>query len=83
MKDVKLIISDADLDKEFVGTSFGDSFQRDLVKWCLMKKTCDFSDGGTITRICQDLKLLGKTRKITKKGKHYLWAAFHEHYNNV
>lgn len=83
MRDVKKIVSDIDLNKEFKGTNFGGANQRDLVKWCLMKMVCGFNDGHTIMCICRDLKLLGKTWKMTKKGKSYLWASFHEHYTRA
>ncbi|MCF6216834.1 MAG: hypothetical protein L3J58_11775 [Emcibacter sp.] len=80
MSDVTKIVSDNALDKEFENTNFGVADQRELVKWCLMKTIGGFSDGYTITCICQDLKLLSKTRNITKKGGRYLWAAFYSSY---
>lgn len=82
-RDVKKIVTDIEMDKEFERTSFGDANRRHLIKWSLMKRVSGWHDGGTITFICQNLKLLGKTHKLTQKGRRYLWAAFYEHYNEA
>jgi len=79
---IKELVTDEEIEEAKGYANFGPSDIRELIKWCLMKTVCDFSDGGTITHICRDLGLLTKNRNITKKGKHYLWLAFREHYKS-
>lgn len=84
MRKIEELISDEDLEAEFIFTDFGDISYRDIVKYSLLKYACGYSTGHTALCCCENLGLVKMTsaRKfvITKFGKEYLYIAF---YNNV
>jgi len=70
----------ADIDAAFRGTNFGTAGEtpegrRNLVAHCVLKRACDFREGGTITAICKELGLLTPRGTPKRKAKH--WAYCH------
>lgn len=73
-----MIISDREIEIAFLGTNFGTANHRELLEVSVLKKLVDYHCGYTITRIMQGLGLIGKTGKVTKKGKLFVREAYHE-----
>lgn len=63
-----MIISDEELEQAFKNTNFGTDNYRALLNTSVLKKLVGYHCGWTITCIMKDLKLIGKTEKVTKKG---------------
>lgn len=66
--DASLIISDREIQDAFAGTNFGVTDYRSLLNTSVLKKLVNYHCGHTITCIMQELGLIGKTGKVTKKG---------------
>lgn len=73
-----MIISDREIEIAFLGTNFGPVHHRKLLEVSVLKKLVDYRCGHTITCIMQGLDLIGKTGKVTKKGKLFVREAYHE-----
>jgi hypothetical protein len=63
-----MIITDEELSKAFAGTNFGHTNYHELLNASVFKKLVGYHCGHTITCIMQELGLIGKTGKPTKKG---------------
>ncbi len=64
----QMIISDKEIRDAFEGTNFGEPDYRNLLNRSVLKKLVNYHCGHTITCIMQELGLIGKTGKVTKKG---------------
>lgn len=75
---VQEIVSDEQVIKAFENTNFGKNPDyRELIRQCLLKYHTIYTDGHTITCVCNELGLLGVKNKLTKKGKTYLFYAYY------
>lgn len=63
-----MLISDEELEKAFRNVNFGVADHRALLNASVLKKLVGYHCGWTITCIMKDLKLIGETEKVTKKG---------------
>lgn len=63
-----MIITDEEIQMVFTNTNFGVTDYRGLLNSSVLKKLVGYHCGWTITCIMRDLKLIGKTDKVTKKG---------------
>lgn len=63
-----MVVTDEDIDKAFEGTNFGTKDYRTLLNYSVLKKLVGYHCGWTITCIMKELKLIGKTGKVTKRG---------------
>ncbi len=73
------IVSDEEISKAFLGTSFGDSLPRNLVNEGVLKRVCWYHNGYTLDLILGKLGLVTpKKKRLTKKGREYLWAICYE-----
>ncbi|MDD0837858.1 hypothetical protein PSQ40_04670 [Curvibacter sp. HBC61] len=70
------IVSDAEIEQAFRGTNFGGADHRELLNVSVLKKLVGYHCGHTITTIMQELKLIGKTGKPTKRGVLLVREAF-------
>lgn len=73
-----MTVSDAELKEAFRGTNFGVADHRELLNVSVLKKLVGYHCGWTITCIMKELKLVGKTEEVTKKGKLLVREAYHE-----
>ena len=73
-----MVVTDEEIAKAFDGTDFGGGDHRELLNTSVLKKSVDYHCGFAITCIMKDLKLIGKTGKVTKKGKYLLREAYHD-----
>lgn len=71
-----MVITDEEIEKAFNGTNFGRTDYRELLNVSVLKKSVGYHCGHTITCIMHDLKLIGKTGKVTKKGIMLLREAY-------
>ena len=74
---VSEIVSDHDVANVFHGTNFGSSCPRKIIADTLLKLHCDYATGSTAMQCCHELGLIGKTRRLTKRGRYYLFWAYH------
>ncbi|MDD0817176.1 hypothetical protein PSQ39_21255 [Curvibacter sp. HBC28] len=70
------IVSDAEIEQAFRGTNFGSADHRKLLNVSVLKALVGYHCGHTITTIMQDLKLIGKTCKPTKRGVRLVREAY-------
>ncbi len=70
------VVSDRQLEIAFSGSDFGRRDHRTLLEISVLKRAVDYHCGWTITQIMMDLRLIGKTGKVTKKGKEFLRDAY-------
>lgn len=73
-----MVISDEEIEKAFQNTNFGSTNHRKLLEVSVLKRLVDYHCGWTITEIMKELNLIGKTEKVTKKGKEFVREAYHE-----
>lgn len=73
-----MVLSDEEIEKAFKGTNFGHTNYRELLNASVLKKLLDYHCGWTITCIMKELGLIGKTEKVTKKGKLLVREAYRE-----
>lgn len=72
-------ISDEAITAAWGNANFGENIdKREIIANALLKYACGYVTGRTIECICAELKLIGKTRNLTKLGKQYLYT-FYEH----
>lgn len=71
------IVTDKQIQYAFLNTNFGRSDHRKLLEASVLKKLVDYPCGYTITVIMQELQLIGKTGKVTVKGKQFIRHAYH------
>lgn len=77
--ELALLVSDEELQRVFAGTNFGNACHREILAETLLKIAGDFSTGSTAMACCQELGLLGQNRinrRLTKKGRRYLYYAW-------
>ena len=72
------IVTDKQIQDAFLNTNFGRSDHRKLLEASVLKKLVDYHCGHTITRIMEELQLIGKTGKVTMKGKKFIRQAYHQ-----
>jgi len=72
------IVSDADLKKAFGHANFGNTTEREVIKFALLKANCGYHNGHTADCIIKELGLINEKRKLLKKGKEYLFWSFYE-----
>jgi hypothetical protein len=63
-----LPVSDDEIAAAFRNTNFGHTNYRELLNASVLKRLVGYHCGHTITIIMQELKLIGKTEKPTKRG---------------
>lgn len=71
------IISDAEIQEAFRGTNFGRTDFRELLRTSVFKKMLGYHCGYMITTIMKGLGLIGKTEKVTVKGRNLLRQEYH------
>ena len=71
-------VTDAEIAEAFRFTNFGHSRHRELLNVSVLKKLVGYHCGHTITTIMQELRLIGKTGKPTKRGIQLVRDAFAE-----
>ena len=72
------IVTDKQIQYAFLNTNFGGSNPRKLLEVSVLKKLVDYHCGHTITQIMETLGLIGKTGKVTMKGKKFIRQAYHQ-----
>lgn len=72
------IITDKEIENAFKGTNFGHTRYRELLEASVFKKLVGYHCGHTVTCIMQELGLIGKTGKPTKKGIQLVRAAYND-----
>jgi hypothetical protein len=73
------IISDEAITAAWGNANFGEDVdKREIISNALLKYACGYVTGHTIECICTELKLIGKTRNLTKSGKQYLYAFYEQ-----
>lgn len=71
-------ISDAEIERAFIGTNFGDnSNHRKRLAMAVLKKLTGYWSGSTITRIMRDLRLVDVHDNVTKRGKDFCLGQFY------
>lgn len=74
---VEEIITDDEVDNIHGHANFGSTSKRGVIAFSLLKYACGFYTGSTARRIVTDHRLITpKGKKLTKKGREYLWAVF-------
>lgn len=71
-----MIVTDEEIQKAFQNTNFGTTEYRKLLEVSVLKKLVEYHCGWTITCIMRDLKLIGKSGKVTKKGILFVREAY-------
>jgi hypothetical protein len=61
-------VSDEEIATAFKNTNFGTDKHRELLNASVLKKLVGYHCGHTITVIMKELRLIGKTGKVTKRG---------------
>lgn len=69
-------VTDADIERVFENTNFGASDHRKLLGASVFKKLVGYHCGFTITSIMEQLGLIGRTGKPTKKGIEFVRHAY-------
>lgn len=72
------VVSDEEIAVAFEGTNFGRTDYRTLLNASVLKKLVGYHCGHTITVIMQELALIGKTGKPTKRGIALVREAFRQ-----
>lgn len=72
------IVTDKQIQYAFLNTNFGRNDHRKLLEASVLKKLVDYHCGHTITCIMEKLQLIGKTGKVTVKGKKFIREAYHQ-----
>ena len=72
-------MNDSDIEAAFAGTNFGgteetDAGRRGLMLECILKCATGYSDGFTITSICQGFGLVDMMNAATKEGMQWMFA---------
>jgi len=76
MKELKELVSDADVQDAFKGTNFGSEKPRNIIFDTLLKRATGYHAGHTAEAIAIELKLISpKAKKLTRKGGTYLYSA--------
>ncbi len=75
------IVTEAELKEAFENTNFGETSNRDVINYNLLKITCGFHIGFTARSILKELQLLHPNNLLTKKGGEYLYEVFGAHSN--
>lgn len=75
---VQEIVSDEEVENAFIFTDFGNRTPKEVIMDTLMKIVCEYEAGRTAYSCCSELGLItyNNPRKLTKKGKQYLYAAY-------
>jgi len=71
-------VPDAEIEWEFEGTNFGSINHRKVLEQGVLQCLADYSCGHTLTQIMLRLQLIGKSGRVTKKGRKFLFSAFHD-----
>lgn len=74
--DEKEIVTDEEMEKAFAFANYGTMPHRDVLKFAVLKYASGFEQGYTSAQIILELGLINSKKKLTKKGRSYLWAAF-------
>ena len=69
-------VSDEDINKAFFNTSFGDIHRRRYLASSVLKLQAGYHVGYTITCILKELSLLSPNKRVTKKGRAFLWLEY-------
>lgn len=72
------VITDKQIQDAFLNTNFGNRNHRRLLEVSVLKKLVDYHCGHTITCIMEKIQLIGKTGKVTMKGKKFIRQAYHQ-----
>lgn len=64
-----MVITDEEIEQAFKGTNFDHTKYRELLSASVFKRAVGYHCGWTITTIMKELKLIGKSETITKRGK--------------
>lgn len=79
--DIKELCTDEDIARVFTGTNFGAKRDnRQIIADTLLKIAGDYFTGHTALMCCRELGLLTNSKhitRLTKKGRRYLFWAFH------
>lgn len=79
--DIKELVTDEEVETAFGGTNFGAMRDhRQIIADTLLKIAGDYCTGHTALTCCQYLGLIGKSKRsarLTKKGRRYLFWAYH------
>lgn len=72
------VLTDAEIEVAFEGANFGHANYRSLLASSLLKTLVGYHCGHTITTIMTNMRLIGKTGLVTKKGKRIVAQAFND-----
>lgn len=76
-QELRKLVTDEEIDKAWGNANFGSESKRDVIKDALLQLAGDFRTGHTAECILKELGLVGTNISLTKKGKRYLFYAFH------
>lgn len=63
------VVTPPELEAAFLGTDFGGADNRQLLHASVLKKAVGYHCGHTITRVMQDLRLIGKNGNLLERGR--------------
>ncbi len=75
--DLLKLVSDEQITSAWGNANFGNTNKRDVIKDALLQIAGDFHTGHTAECILKELGLVSPKRALTKKGRRYLFYAFH------
>lgn len=70
------VITDEEIERIHANANFGSMPKREVVNLGVLKVAAGFRMGHTATQICSEHGLITKGYRLTKKGRHYLWAVY-------
>lgn len=72
------VINDEEIEAAFNGTNFGPLDHRKLLEQAALKRIRGYHSGFTLTRIMRILDITNERDTLTRKGRHFVFAAFHD-----
>lgn len=72
------VINDEEIEAAFNGTNFGPVEPRKLLEQAALKRIRGYHSGYTLTRIMRILDITNERDTLTRKGKHFVFAAFYD-----
>jgi len=71
-------VRDFEVEEAFAGTNFGTADHRITLEQGVLQIACGYATGGTLFSIMVKLGLVTRKSNITKKGRAFMFAAFHQ-----
>ena len=71
-------VSAFDIEESFRGTNFGSADHRTTLEQGVLQIACGYATGGTLFSIMINLGLVTRKSRVTKKGRAFMFAAFHQ-----